>query len=127
MRAHKCCNYAENKPSSRLLSVGRFGSGRGSVFRYSRYSMGSLRGEAPHNSRVGGAGGREAAALPPQEMQGGSGGGDAVPPVRSIMIISCRYRSVRYLFRLGRFCIKTLYETHLEGCKLPNDIWTCPD
>ena len=37
--------------------------GRGSVFPYSRYSMGSLRGEAPHNSRVGGLG--EGGSPPP--------------------------------------------------------------
>ena len=36
-----------------------------------------MRGEAPHNSRVGGSGGR-AAALPPQEMRGVWGGGS--PP-----------------------------------------------
>ena len=50
---------------ARLLSVGRFGSGTGSVFRYSRYSMGSLRGGAPHNSRVGGSGGK-GGGPPPQ-------------------------------------------------------------
>jgi len=37
-------------PGPILLSVGLFGSRRGSVFRYSRYSMGSF---APHNAVVG--------------------------------------------------------------------------
>ena len=74
------CVVFENWPIhvSRLLLVGRFGSGSGSVFRYSRYSMGSLRGEAPHNSRVGGLGERRLSS--PQEIQRGRG--DAVPLVR---------------------------------------------
>ena len=42
--------------------------------RYSRYSMGILRCEAPHNSRVGGLG-RKGGRHPPQEIQGGVWGG----------------------------------------------------
>ena len=74
--------------ASRLLSVGRFGSGMGSAFRYSWYSMGSLRSEAPHSSRVEGSGG-QGGSPPTQEMPGGLGGTPS-RPVRSI--ISCRYR-----------------------------------
>ena len=62
----KLCNAARN--SSKLLVVGRFDSGSGSVFRNSWYSMGSLRAEAPHKAGVGGVGGGR------QEMHGGSGG-----------------------------------------------------
>ena len=75
---------------ARLLSVGRFGSGRGSVFRYSRYSMGSLRGEAPHNSRVGGSGGGRQPSPP-----GNAGGvwGEAVPrsKINCLMSVSVRF------------------------------------
>ena len=38
-----------------------------------RFPGGSLRGEAPHNSQVGGSGG-EGGSPPPQEMRGGLGG-----------------------------------------------------
>ena len=84
-----CCVYV-NSIFKRLLSVGRFGAGRGSVFRYSLYSMGSLRGEAPHNSRVVGSG-RRAAALPPGNV--GRSGGDAVPPskINYLMSVSVRF------------------------------------
>jgi len=61
-------------------SVGRSGSGRGSVFRYSQYSMGTLRGEAHHNSWVGGPGGR-AAALSLRKCSRALRG-DAVPPIK---------------------------------------------
>jgi len=53
--------------------------------------MGNSRGEAPHNSRVGGSAG-EGGRPPPQEMQGGSGG-DAVPPskINYLMSVSVRF------------------------------------
>jgi hypothetical protein len=60
------------RSKSEFLSVGRFGPGRGSVFWYSRYSTGSLRGEATYNLRVGASAGTQST------------------PVRSI--ISCSYR-----------------------------------
>ena len=55
--------------------------------------MRSLRGEAPHNSRVGeGLGGRRQPS--PQEMQGGlaTAWGDAVPPskINYLMSVSVR-------------------------------------
>ena len=77
-------------PEARLLSVGRFGSGRGSVFRYSWYSMGSLRREAPHNSRVGSLGERAAALSPQESREGGVGRG---PPckINYLMSVSVRF------------------------------------
>jgi hypothetical protein len=51
-----------------LLSVGRFGSGRGSVFGISLYSIGNLRGEAPLNSRLGRWG--EGGCAPPRKCRG---------------------------------------------------------
>ena len=68
--------------------------------------MGSLRGEAPHNSQVGGSGG-EGGSPPPQEMQGGSGGTQSHCNINCLMSVS-----VRFGIRFGRFCIKTLYETY---------------
>jgi hypothetical protein len=69
-----------------LLSVGRFGSGRGSVFWCSWYSMGSLRSEAFHNSWVEGLGGGRQPC--PQEMQGGSEGG--LRKIDYLMSVSAR-------------------------------------
>ena len=80
-----------------MLSVGCFGSGRCSVCRYSRYSTWSLRGQAPHNSQVGGLGGM-AAATPIGNA--GEIWGDAVPIVRSYILRRNRFGSVFVSVRL---------------------------
>jgi len=64
-----------------LLSVGQsvgLAPERDGYFKYSQYSMGSSRGEAHHNSRVGGSGEEDSSPLP-QEMQWGSEGGHGCP------------------------------------------------
>jgi hypothetical protein len=78
--------------------VGWFSSRRSWVFQYSRYSMGSLRGEALYNARVKGSEVRPAAS--PQEMQGSLERRTGVD-------------SVSYLFRHGRFCITPYMEATL--------------
>ena len=44
-------------------------------------------------------------------MQGGSGGTQSL---QSDQLSHVGIGSARYLFQFGRFCIKTLYETHLD-------------
>jgi hypothetical protein len=87
---------------SRLLSVGRFGYGRGLVFRYSRYSIGSLRGEAPHNSWVGEVR-RGRRQPPPQEMQGEVWGRLGPQKINFLMSVSVRigtcFGSVGFAFK----------------------------
>ena len=58
--------------------------------RYSRYSMRSFRGEALHNSRVGGLEVR-AAASPPQEMLVGLGGRSPPSKIIYLMSVSVRF------------------------------------
>ena len=76
------------------------------VFLYFWYSMGSLRGDGPHNLwMVGSVGGRQ---LSPPGIAGASGGKQPPSNMKYLMPVS-----IRFLPQLGRHCIKPYMKPNL--------------